>query len=413
MAVETVNDNAEKSEFQVPVSTYQVVEAKPNASDTRFVASDLYDEEDVRAEALQRHAEVSAAEPAQKADRRPAKKKTLSAQQERALTRMYIMLAAGLGVLAALAVVSFVLMPSKATDNSYDMGTVTSTSTGLKGRLITNWTTRLNYKLTIEPSDSGQFDAFATAINNPPQPLSVNLQLRDVSGTVLCDTPILLKYDPLKNSPEFVPGDSAPPASTSSREAAIEEAIRNQAQIDQSINNARLVSEELAREHGNEVFQTVTGRDGQIVSLAAQGTMPCTKKQYESAASWAFTTNFPSILLPVGPAAYDDDQASFGNPNKNADGSDPFGERRAKQKVAMPKSHFAVEQDDELVSYHASTGLAETRGGKTFLVEKRDMVASALKGVELPVPIHYRCDQLGACTLFGLHPGMQRAWLEQ
>lgn len=410
MAVETVDERGETPEFQGPVSTYKVVAEKPNASDTRFVASDLYDDEDVRAEALERQAEVSA-QPAQLTERRPIKKKRKSPQQERALTRMYVVLAAGLGVLASLAVVAFVLTPRRSADNSYDMGTVTSTTTGLKGRLITDWTNRLKYKLTIEPSDSGQLDAFITAINNPPQPLSVTLQLRDVSGTVLCDTPILLRYDPLKNAPEFVPGDSSPPAPTT-RDAAIEEAIRNQAQIDQSLTNARMVSQELAREHGNEVFQTVTGKDGQIASLAAQGTMPCTKKQYESAASWAFTTNFPSILLPTGPGGYDSDLASFGTTGKNAGGSDSSGGQSGKQRGRRTTSHFAVEQDDELVSYHASTGLAETREGKTFLVEKRDMVASSLKGVEFPIPIHYRCDQFGACALFGLHRGIQHAWLE-
>lgn len=408
MSVETVDERGEVPEFHGPVSTYEVVAEKPNASDTRFVASDLYDDEDVRAEALERQAEINS-QPAQLAERRPVKKKRKSAQQERELTKMYVVLAAGLGVLASLAVVAFVLVPRTPAQNSYDMGTVTSTTTGLKGHLITDWTNRLKYKLTIEPSDSGQLDAFITAINNPPQPLSVTLQLRDVSGTVLCDTPILLRYDPLKNAPDFVPDDSSSPA-PNTREAAIEEAIRNQAQIDQSLNNARMVSQELAREHGNEVFQTVTGRDGQIASLSAQGTMPCTKKQYESAASWAFTTNFPSILLPTGPGSYDSDLSPFGAAGEG--GSDSFGGRKVKQKVPRPASHFSVEQDDELVSYHASTGLAETREGKTFLVEKRDMVASSLKGVEFPIPIHYRCDQFGACSLFGLHRGIQHAWLE-
>jgi hypothetical protein len=40
-------------------------------------------------------------------------------------------------------------------------------------------------------------------------------------------------------------------------------------------------------------------------------------------------------------------------------------------------------------------------------------VASALRGVDLPIPIHYRCDQLGACSLAGLNAGIQRAWLER
>jgi hypothetical protein len=241
--------------------------------------------------------------------------------------------------------------------------------------------------------------------------LEVNLQLKDVTGKVLCTAPILLKYDPLKNVPRAVPA-AASPAGAKAKNAMMAEAAENQAQIEQSLNNARMVSQELTREHGKDIFQTVKGEDGQIASLVAEGTLPCTNKQYQSAASWAFTTNFPSILPSVGNGDYDGDLASFGAPGKNAGGSDSFGRRGVKAKIPKSSSHFAVEQDDELVNYEASTGLAETREGKTFLVEKRDMVASSLKGAEFPIPIHYRCDQFGACALFGLHPGIQRAWLE-
>lgn len=410
MSVDAVDANSETTEFQGPVSTYQVVAENPLASDSRFVAADLYDDEDRTAGALQQQA-VAIAKLPEKAKTLPAKKTTESTTPDRALTRMYIALGAGLGVLTALAVVAFVLTPGKTADDSYDMGAVTSTSTGLKGRLTTEWTTRLNYKLTVEPSDSGQLDAFVTAINHPSQPLEVNLQLKDVTGKVLCTAPILLKYDPLKNVPNAAPAGSSP-TGAKAKNAMLAEAAENQAQIEQSLNNARMVSQELAREHGKDIFQTVSGKDGQLASLAAEGTLPCTKKQYQSAASWAFTTNFPSILQPVGNGDFESDLASFGAPGKNARGSDSFGGRAAKQKALRPSSHFAVEQDDELVNYEASTGLAETREGKTFLVEKRDMVASSLRGVEFPIPIHYRCDQLGACALFGLHPGIQRAWLE-
>ena len=79
----------------------------------------------------------------------------------------------------------------------------------------------------------------------------------------------------------------------------------------------------------------------------------------------------------------------------------------------MPNSHFSLEQDDALVGFQPATGVVETRGGKSFLVEKRDQVASSLKGLDFPVPIHYRCDQLGACALAGLNSGIQRAWLEK
>ena len=60
-------------------------------------------------------------------------------QLERSSTKMYVALAAGLGILTSLAVVAFVLLPGKTADTSYDMGSMTSTSNGLKGHLITNW----------------------------------------------------------------------------------------------------------------------------------------------------------------------------------------------------------------------------------------------------------------------------------
>ena len=416
MAVDTVDVNNETNEFQGPVSTYQVVEAKPLASDERFVASGLDDDEDsgtvvaapkvsVKAPATRRIAQHAAsAVHAVKED---------AEQLERSSTKMYVALAAGLGILTSLAIVAFVLLPSKPADTSYDMGSVTSTSTGLKGHLIANWGNQLGYKLTIEPSDATQLDAFATAVNKPPQPLSVNLQLKDVSGTVLCDTPILLKYDPLKNIPTMVTSDAAAVKGTK-RNAKTDESAQTQAEADQALNKARLVGAELSREHGRDIFQPVSGEDGQISSIAAQGTLPCTKKQYQSAASWAFVTNFPSVLQPAGPQNSDsyDNLDTFGGAPSRKSSTFSAG-RSAARRVPLPNSHFSLEQDDVLVGFQPATGVAETRGGKSFLVEKRDQVAISLKGVEFPIPIHYRCDQLGACALAGLNSGIQRAWLER
>jgi hypothetical protein len=410
MAVDTVGPNNETTDSQMPQSTYQVVEAKPLASDTRFVAADQHDDnewEEWRASMrAQKQAERPAAsnKPGQRRARALAKRPEKSSS-----TKLAAALGVGLGVLSALAVVAFVLMPGKSSETSDDMGALTSTNTGLKGHLITSWGNRLNYKLSIEPSDAGQLDAFVTAINNPPQPLSVTLQLKDVSGKVLCDTPILLKYDPLKNIPAIVTPEPAP-NHTKTKTARINEAAQTQAEVDQALNKARLVGQELSREHGKDIFQPVTGDDGQIASLSAQGTLPCSKKEYQSAASWTFATNFPSILQAAGPQNSDtsDDLEAFGiAPGRKA------SERNAARKATLPSSHFSVETDDALVGYQASTGAVETRAGKTLLVEKRDLVASSLKGVELPIPIHYRCDQFGACALAGLNAGIQRAWLEK
>lgn len=417
MAVGTEGAN-NVEEFHGPVSTYQVMEAKPSASDARFVAA-KQDPEEVAAEhaAAQR---ISAKSPTAKrgmpkhVQPRTAAQRIHDEQEQsgQSSAKMYVALGAGLGVLTALAIVAFVILPGKPVDATYDMGLVTSTSNGLKGHLITNWSDRLNYKLTLEPSDANEIDAFATTISNPPQAIQVDVQLKDVSGTVLCENPILLKYDPLKNIPNVITRGPAvrPMSKKAGAQAAAEEMAQNQAEIEQSLNKARLVGQELSREHGKDMFQPVTGDDGQISSLAAQGTFPCTKKQYQSAASWSFVTNFPSVLQP-GNSDSDDNLDAFGV----APGRENGGAARhiAPRRAPLPHSHFSVEEDDALVGYQSATGIVETRAGKSFLVEKRELVASALKGVEFPIPIHYRCDQLGACALAGLNSGIQRAWLER
>jgi hypothetical protein len=418
MAVDTATPKAETNEFQYPVSTYQVVEANPLASDARFIAAEA-NEMEASSPAIPAPKVAAKARTQERAAKRPAAKATSADEaSSKSSTKLVIALGIGLGLLGALAIVAFVLLPGKSADTSYDMGTLTSTSNGLKGHLVTTWGNHLNYKLTIEPSDSSQLDSFITAIEKPKEPLAVNLQLKDVSGTVLCETPILLRYDPLKNIPETVAQKTTPssPAKAKAYEAAL-----NQAEIDQSLNKARMVSQELSREHGKDIFQTVNGEDGQISSLASQGTLPCTQKQYQNAAAWAFVTNFPSVLQPTGnldaaSAGLDpsSDMVGFGGPEeKDTDKQRSLAQQRARRRVALPSSHFSVEEDDALVGFQARSGIAETRSGKSFLVEKPEMVASSLKGVELPIPIHYRCDQLGACSLAGLHSGIQRAWLER
>ena len=195
MAVDTVEHTTETTELEVPVSSYQVMESKPLASDTRFVASDLYAEEDGTPAAPPPQTQTVNAPAQSRSEWLVAKArvaKAIAAKEEEALnktsTKMVVALGVGLGLLSALAFVAFVLEPAKEADNSYDMGAVTSTTTGLKGHLITNWTDHLNYKLSIEPSDASEMDAFATTINNPSRPIELNVHLMDVSGTELCDS---------------------------------------------------------------------------------------------------------------------------------------------------------------------------------------------------------------------------------
>src|SRR4051812_12175768 len=118
MAVETVDPKSEMSEFQLPLSSYELVEAKPLASDERFVASELDGDGDLIARVA---SQVIAKAPASKRIVQHAANaahavKADAEHLERSSTKMYVALAAGLGILTSLAVVAFVLMPGKSAD---------------------------------------------------------------------------------------------------------------------------------------------------------------------------------------------------------------------------------------------------------------------------------------------------------
>ena len=393
-----IDPKDEQTEFVGPVSRYEVVESKPPSSNQRFIAAEL----DAPA------AGVAASSEAQKPAKPTAKTSAKKGASPASRTRFVILAGVGFGLLGGLVCAVIFTRPA-AQDGSTDMGSVTPLAAGLKGQLTTNWGDRLNYKLTVEPSDPSYQDGFSNAVNNPARPFQVDVQLKDASGTVLCDNSILLKYDPLKTD-----AGAEPAPEPVGKGKKIDEVSQDRAQVAQALNNARLVGQELNREHGRDIFQSNVGPDGQVDSLSAQGTLPCTKKQYESTASWSFTSNFPvvpQLARGHGAGSADDDFSSSDLASSRR--AEEAGMISARRKVAMPVSHFSVEQDDEVVNYQASNGTIETHGGKLFDMEKRDQVALALKGVDLPIRIHYRCDQFGACALAGLGTGIERAWLER
>lgn len=395
---------SENTEAEVPVSPYEVVESKPIASDARFIAAKLNPP-----------AEASAAGEKQLVCDTPVPDPTLSPAKSKASekaaasrTKLYAAVGVGLGMLAA-GLGVFIIHPGKA-DGSYDFGSVTASAYGLKGHLTTEWGDRLNYKLTVEPSDPLQQATFQNTVNNSPRPLSIDIQLKDATGQVLCDNPVLLRFDPLKSN---TTGTSDPEPGAKKIDAR----TMNRQQVAQAINNARLEGLELQREHGKDIFQSNTGSDGQIASLSAQGTLPCSKTQYVSTVSWALASNFPVVAQAAGlhaPASGENGEfsASAESGDKSPDALRP-PVARTRPRAPLPVSHFSIEEDDAVVGYQSSTGVIETRAGKAFQMEKKDMVANALKGVDFPLTIHYRCDQLGACALAGVGLGVQRAWLER
>jgi hypothetical protein len=392
----------EETEFQGPVSTYEVFQTKEAPSDGRFVAAEI----DGPAEDGQVWDHPAAAIKAARSSKSGTTSKD-DAKTAANRTKLYAAVGVGLGILAAGIGAFFIHLPKA--DGSFDFGSVNVNVNGLKGHLITNWGDQLDYKLTVEPSAPIQQAGFQSAVANPPHPLSIDLQLKNAKGEVLCDTPVLLKFDPMK-----INSRTTTQANANSKKFDQVGADREQVAI--AINNARLLGEEVTREHGKDIFQNNVGTDGQIDSISAQGTMPCTKTQYESTAAWGFTSNFPIVMPAAGSnkpgTGLDGDLSAYGGPpNKSQQTSS--APVKVKRKIALPVSHFSIEEDDAVVGYQIANGIIETRAGRSFQVEQKDLVASQIRGSELPITIHYRCDQFGACAVAGVGSGIQRAWIER
>jgi len=325
-------------------------------------------------------------------------------------TRVYAAVGVALGLLVGLAAAVTFLHPTGGGPN--DLGAFNAGEFGLRGHLITSWKEKLEYQLTVEPGDPSQRAAFSFDVNASPRPLSVVVQVKDPSGAVLCGDAVLLKFNP-RNAP-YGAVNPGPEAGKLQRDIAAKN------EIAQGIKLAREESQELDREHGRSLFQNVVGPDGQIASISAQGTLPCTRKQFENVASWSFTSDFPVVSIPAG------DRTSSSKPDAQGDSSSAGESSETSRKVAKPSAAGAakrrpaqvsppiyVEGDDAIVWFDASTGLIETTAGKTLVIDKTDAVATALKGRDLPIPIHYRCEQSGACMFAGVGAGAEHARLRR
>jgi hypothetical protein len=396
-----VDPKSAVDEYTGPVAGYELVESKPVAPDDRFIASTIDATPEVAhavAEARARYAAALLA-PAEAVaeDQEDEEEERTPSETLKTNTTLVI----GVGVVAFLVFLLTFLLHGKV-EASGDMGTVTENTSGLKGHLTTNWGDRLNYKLTLEPADSAQAAAFANAVYHSARPLWVGVQLKDPTGEVLCGSTILLKYDPLQNSAAAISAPAATEADASGP---------NQIDVAQALNNARLESQEIAREHGKDLFENVNGPDGQVASIAAQGTLPCTKKQYDGTASWALLSNFP--VPGANTPGTDSDRAAADEAQARSARADEKASLARKRKSAPQVSNFSIEEDDEIVGFRPAAGTIETVAGKTFRVERKDSTMSALKGMDLPVRIHYRCDQFGTCTLAGVGASVQHAWMER
>jgi hypothetical protein len=323
-------------------------------------------------------------------------------------TKVYAVIGVGLGLLVGLVAAALFLHPG-GSGGATDMGTVNSNEYGLKGSLTAEWKDKLEYHLTVEPSAPEQRVGFMADVTTSPGPLSISIQMKDPFGAVLCSDTILLKYDP-RNAPSMAVAEPGPKATKA------EEAIATRNQIEQGINLARLEGQELDREHGKNLFQDDVAPNGQVTSISAQGTLPCTKKQFDNIASWGLMTDFPIVVQPVKSLSADgqgESSTGDGSAANKTEAKKALEAGKGKRRPAPPEPPIYIEGDDEIMLLDASNGIIETRQGKTLTLDKADPILNALKGQDFPIPIHYRCDQTGNCTLAGVSTGVHRARLKR
>jgi hypothetical protein len=311
----------------------------------------------------------------------------------------YGTLAVGLGILVGAAVASMTWYVNNP-NGRYDLGPVTSDAVGLKGRLFVKWDKTLQYRVGFEPTYPEQDPGFSLAAGNPPRPLSISIQLRDVQGFELCSKAILLRYDagraavyePLSHRGEKTAGtvsESGPP---------------------KGLDQAHQDTQEAQREQGNDIFDLQVGPNGQIASINAKGELPCTRNNYEDATSWSFVPDFPSLaeqtelLKKLKERREEEATQAFEAANP----------RRPKAKKPAPNTvSFFIEGDDAIVDFDSSTGNITTRGRKQFSIERTGAEAASLKGGDFPMRIHYRCDQNGNCSLMSHGAGVLHARLRR
>lgn len=149
-----------------------------------------------------------------------------------------------------------------------DLGSVDSSAVGLSGHLTTKWDGKLAYTFVIAPDDAARQAQFALMVGDPPRPLSMNIELKNSYGFILCSREAVLKYDAAKAAADWkLQGDTSAPSPV----------------------------DEAAREKDKDVFQNQTGADGKLASISAQGEIPCPAEAYANFAYWSFTPNYPDI----------------------------------------------------------------------------------------------------------------------
>jgi hypothetical protein len=299
---------------------------------------------------------------------------------------IYAAVAAIIGVLAGL-IIAVIFWGPAGHESPYDLGTILSSDDGLTGHLVLTWDKdkKFGYRLVVGPNDPVRMAGFSQTVNNAPRPFSVDIQLKDSAGSALCAKTVLLKFDPRKaaelSAADGNSGDSA-------------------AQVSKALDVASAEAQELTRERDQDVFQNDLDRDGQTETITAQGELPCSKQIFDHTASWTFVPNF----LTVNQQAELQNHLNSNGPDTNAPPAESAAapaapHKKPKRKAPVAPAAFAIEGDDELVSFDYAKGVMETSGRKFFAIDKLSVGNNLAAWQDVPANIHYRCDLNSLCVI--------------
>jgi hypothetical protein len=383
-----------KEEVQLPVNTYKIIEPPSESLEDRFTAKSLYVDSVVNEEAK---VQPPASEPP--APQPPSREVWIERLRRFAEnpTRVYAAIGVGLGVLLGVIFAAVSLLTGNP-EGRYDLGPVTSSATGLKGHLYIKWEKTLQYRLTFEPSAPERQAGFARAVVTPPHPLSIEIQLQDAQGSILCSKDILLRYD--------ARSAAIATASTANLPARKTDAANLPSGPPAANDFAQLEAQERKREQGKDIFQNQIAPDGQVAAINAQGEIPCSAKAYENTTQWSFTTNFPSL-------DEQDEELTRQQKMRTSAAQKSAVHKKATAKPAAKLLPFSIEGDDAIIEFDVNRGVIETIGRKTFFLDKSSTQSAGPVWQDYPVSIHFRCNWSSDCTLMHAGAGALRVKLRR
>lgn len=238
------------------------------------------------------------------------------------------------------------LLPKKSTPAVafQDLGSGISKTTGLKGNLQVRWqNATAQYQVEFEPLNSYESAGFSAVATNPPSQLYINVKVLDAAGFAMCGKQILFPYNASNQS-------------------------------------------------GKDVFQNTAADDGKVMSINAQGVLPCSPDQLRQASYWDFTTNFPTRS---------EQKVLLSPPETTEDSTQQAAQSHSRRRQVTRPAAFSSEGDDRVADYDSSRGVLEAQYGHEFLVSRLGDRAVADAWASGGSLFHYRCDQHSQCALTG------------